>query len=111
MHIGNTDKNYFLFDSSDLYGLHLEALHFTLNNCILPDLTVGLTTTNKSWVSITYRLSVSIDNPSIDYLSIAYRLEPIIDFIDWWGLGLHNVCLSSCYQAKLPCLFSVNKIG
>ena len=22
-------------------GLHLDALHFTLNNCILPDLTVG----------------------------------------------------------------------
>ena len=43
MHKGNTDKIYFLFDFSDLCGLHLNALHFTLNNCILPDLTVIIT--------------------------------------------------------------------
>ena len=28
MHIGNTDKIYFLFDFSDLCGLHFDALHF-----------------------------------------------------------------------------------
>ena len=35
MHIGNTEKNYFLFNLSALYGLHLDTLHFTLNSCIL----------------------------------------------------------------------------
>ena len=40
MHIGNTEKNYFLFNLSALYGLHLDTLHFTLNNCILSNLTV-----------------------------------------------------------------------
>ena len=60
MRIGNKDKIYF----SDLCGLHFDALHFTLNNCILPDLTVRM----ASLFSVMRKLSSLRKSKKLDEL-------------------------------------------